>query len=301
MKITVNIAILLVIFFLVPMASATINVTAESVGQTWVTWSWDEGLDVTEIYVDGHKMCGFESTMPTFDMLDLSSCQPHNVSIFTSTDNGTNWVTTLCVSPTGGLGGELKPPVIPVETTNLYTPFILAPILCLAYLFRAVKSDEDAEQNEESNPILGDLVVSGVGVVISAMVVIWFVQGISSAPVVIESVSYTLSQSESDNVGDIQALLANVTTPEYKINPGGTGMFIRSSISSSEVTVSGSSVVIYTHDSVRQLYQDMGIALLYVLLGAVLGLMFAWSLLEMRRQIQERNYYDENDMESYGG
>lgn len=300
MKTTIKIAILLIFVFIIPPAAATINVTAESVGQTWVTWTWDAGLNVTEIYVDGHKMCGFESTMPTFDMLDLRSCHLHNVSIFTDTDNGTNWTTTLCAPPTpGGIGGELKPPVIPVETTNLYTPFILAPILCLAYLFRAIKSDESDEQNEESNPILGDIIVSGAGFIISAMVVIWFVQGISSAPVTIESVSYSLNAG--DELGDIRALLENTTVSEYKISPVGTGMFIRSAISSSEITMSGSSVVVHTHDNVRQLYQDIGVAFLYILLGAILGLMFAWSLLELRRQIQERTYYDENDMEQYGG
>jgi hypothetical protein len=74
-----------------------------------------------------------------------------------------------------------------------------------------------------------------------------------------------------------------------------------SSITSSEITMSGSSVIVHTHDSVRQLYQDTGVMLLYMLLCAVLGLMFVWSLLEARRQIQERDYYDENDMEQYGG
>jgi hypothetical protein len=293
--------VILIFLGLVVPASAVINVTAEAVGTTWVTWRWDEGVNVTDIYVDGHRMCGYESTMPSFDMIDLSSCQFHNVSIFSATDYGSNVTTTRCTSPApGGLtGGEVKPPVVPVETTNLYTPFVLAPILCLAYIFRSVKSDENDEQNEESNPILGDIIVSGVGFILSAMVVIWFIQGISSAPVIIESVSYTLSAS--DNVAEIQTLLANTTVSEYKINSGGTGMFIRSSISSSEITVSGSSVIVYTHDTVRQLYQDIGVAILYMLLCAILGLLFAWSLLELRRQIQEREYYDENDMEPYGG
>lgn len=300
MRITTKWFFLVFCVVLVAPASAVINVSADAVGETWVTWSWDTGLNVTEIYVDGHKMCGFESTMPMFDMIDLTPCQFHNVSIFTDTDNGTNVTTTRCVSPTGITGGEIeKPPVIPIETTNLYTPFILAPILCLAYLFRAVKSDENEEQNEESNPIWGDIIISGVGFLISAMVAIWFVQGISSSPAVVESVSYTLPSSGS--IAEIQTLLANTTVSEYKITTGGTGMFMRSAISSSEITVSGSSVIVHTHDSVRQLYQDIGVTILYMLLCALLGLMFVWSLLEARRQLQEREYYDENDMEQYGG
>ena len=301
MKTTIKWIFLLLCLGLVSPASAVINVTADDVGETWVTWSWDEGINVTDIYVDGHRMCGYESTMPTFDMLDLSSCQFHNVTIFSANDTGMNVTHTLCgAAPATGLtGGEQKPPVIPIETTNLYTPFILAPILCLAYMFRAVKSEEDDEQNEESNPIWGDILISGAGFVISAMVAIWFVQGIASAPVVIESVAYTLPNAGS--VSEIQGLLANTTTSEYKISPGGTGMFVRSPISSSEITVTGSSVVVHTHDTVKQLYQDIGLMFLYMLLCAILGLMFVWSLLEARRQIQERNYYDDNDMEQYGG
>ena len=80
--------------------SAIINVTAEDVGTTWITWSWDEGLNVTDIFVDGYKMCGYESTMPSFDMLNQAPCQFHNVSVFTDTDNGTNETYTSCGNDT---------------------------------------------------------------------------------------------------------------------------------------------------------------------------------------------------------
>jgi len=88
--------IVLAIFILAVPVSATINITADATGDTWITWSWDEGLDVTAIFVDGYLMCGYESTLPTFDITGLSSCDNHTVLILTEFDNGTDTASTTC-------------------------------------------------------------------------------------------------------------------------------------------------------------------------------------------------------------
>ena len=88
--------ILLAILILAVPVSATINVTADATGDTWITWSWDEGLNVTAIFVDGYLMSGYESTAPSFDITGLSSCDDHIVLILTEFDNGTDTSSTTC-------------------------------------------------------------------------------------------------------------------------------------------------------------------------------------------------------------
>ena len=95
MKRTISLILLAILILAVPV-SATINVTADATGETWITWSWDEGLNVTAIFVDGYLMCGYESTAPSFDITGLSSCDNHTVLILTEFDNGTDTSATTC-------------------------------------------------------------------------------------------------------------------------------------------------------------------------------------------------------------
>ena len=95
MKHILSLIVLAILILVVPV-SATINVTADATGDTWITWSWDEGLDVTAIFVDGYLMCGYESTLPSFDITGLSSCDNHTVLILTEFDNGTDTASTTC-------------------------------------------------------------------------------------------------------------------------------------------------------------------------------------------------------------
>lgn len=91
--------IILILILIIAPATA-LNVTADAVGETFITWTWDNGLNVTDIFVDGYRMCGYETTMPSFDIMGLSPCEFHNVSIFTETDNGTNETYTSCGNAT---------------------------------------------------------------------------------------------------------------------------------------------------------------------------------------------------------
>jgi len=96
MRITISLILLVIFLILVAPATAFINVSSWNVGETFITWEWDHGLNVTDIYVDGIKMCGYESTMPSFDIMGLQPCELHNVTIFTDNDTGTNETYTLC-------------------------------------------------------------------------------------------------------------------------------------------------------------------------------------------------------------
>ena len=90
--------ILIVIAFAVLPCSALFNVTPSSIGDTAITWQWDSTNETTDIYVDGYKMCGYETTIPVFDASGLTSCYLHNITVFTATDSGTNLTSTTCLT-----------------------------------------------------------------------------------------------------------------------------------------------------------------------------------------------------------
>jgi len=126
MKITISLILLVIFLILVAPATAVINVTAEDVGNTFITWRWDDGLEVSDIYVDGNQMCGYETTLPSFDMLNQLPCTYHNTSIFTLTDNGTNLTMTSCLIPSSPYSqvydhSEVIPtsPVIPIIAISI--------------------------------------------------------------------------------------------------------------------------------------------------------------------------------------
>jgi hypothetical protein len=97
MRITTNPYLFLIIIAVsIAPCSALFNVTPSTIGDTAITWQWDSTNETTDIYVDGYKMCGYETTIPVFDATGLTSCYLHNITVFTATDNGTNYTSTTC-------------------------------------------------------------------------------------------------------------------------------------------------------------------------------------------------------------
>jgi hypothetical protein len=98
-KLSFLIIVLLFCILVVP-SMAAMNINETATGTTWITWEIEPGQDITDIYVDGYQMCGYETTSPTFDIVGLSSCAEHTVVVFTAFDNGTDTASTLCGNAT---------------------------------------------------------------------------------------------------------------------------------------------------------------------------------------------------------
>lgn len=167
--------------------------------------------------------------------------------------------------------------IIPLKASLLSIPFILTPLLCLAYIFRGKR---------EENSIWGNVFASGIGLITSAIVVLWFIQGgVTSVPVTLENTSYEIPGTMT--LAEAQAIQNNASTTVNIIGAGGNGMFIRSAAATAEAS-EGTRIVIRTHDIVIQQYQDIGVAILYALMGVVLVALLLWSLWEMYVQIMMR-------------
>jgi hypothetical protein len=106
MKTTTKIIFLLLsILFCISSASATLNITMLDRGTNFITWEWTSPSDVSEMYIDGQLMCGYESTDPTISIVDLLSNSCHNLTLFTDIGNNSNVACTMSSNATRG-GGE---------------------------------------------------------------------------------------------------------------------------------------------------------------------------------------------------
>lgn len=290
--------------FLPPVAAFTSNVTCGLVPftaqfndtsgyATASAWSWN--------FNNGNT-----STSQNPEIL-YSGTGYFGVNFSVTTPNGTSWSNVssymlarpagdTCVMPSAATVTEegmkalpssvkLNPDIIPII-------FTIIPFACLGYIFR--KRGEG-----ESNSLWSNLIASGVGAVVAGMVVLWLIGGgIGSVPVTLENVSYEIPSSMS--VSDAIAIQDAATSQASTIGHGGDGMFIATAMSTAERT-SPMSVMVRTYDTVTVKYQDGGLMFLYLLLCTVLVALFGWSIIAMRNQLQEQEYYEENDMEKYGG
>jgi hypothetical protein len=95
---------LLLLLLLVAPVSAVINVTPASVGSSYIVWEWNTGLDLSDMYVDGNLMCGYETTDNNYAITGLNPNEQHNITVYTLTDTGGNITYTLN-GTSGGTGG----------------------------------------------------------------------------------------------------------------------------------------------------------------------------------------------------
>ena len=89
--------------------SATIAITPAEVGSTYIKWQWAGGLTLTEMYLDGNVMCGYDTEAPNITFTDLNPGELHTLQLLTAGDSGTNSTytnsSTNCSAPAGNATG----------------------------------------------------------------------------------------------------------------------------------------------------------------------------------------------------
>lgn len=169
--------------------------------------------------------------------------------------------------------------------------FMALPVGCIYYIFRGLE--------ENSNPLWGNVIAAGVSMVVSALLVIWFLQGSIVSPVPVTNATYTIpvNLSSSDLAGQITA--ASITT--NKLAGSGAGMMTRSSISASGSSITNQTVItVHTSDIVYVQFQDYGVMFGYALAFLISFLAFIWSLSRLK-DATEINEAEEDNPENYGG
>lgn len=165
--------------------------------------------------------------------------------------------------------------------------FLIIPWACLVYIFRGV--------GEEQNPLWGNVLASGISFVVCLMIAIWFFSGTVVSPTVVVNATYQISTDmTAEEMLAEQAELSNTTE---QLGAGGSGMFVRSAISTSGNVTNSTEINVRTYDIIYQQYQDFGIMALYVFLGLISVALFLWSVSEMRTELTNQRDDANNDGE----
>ena len=70
-------------------ASAAINVTAETTASSFIRWTWDPAT-LTGINVDGKLISSFDPAATSYILSNLGPDEMHQITIYTAGDSGTN-------------------------------------------------------------------------------------------------------------------------------------------------------------------------------------------------------------------
>jgi PKD repeat protein len=204
-------------------------------------------------------------------------------------ENKTNLITvalegTYCDASSGGnvtvVGGNNPPTTTPLKPNLVVLPFLVIPLISMFYIFRG--------DGTENNSVWGDVIATGTGMVVSAMVALWFIQGgVTSIPVTVENATYVIPSTMS--IDDAYTVQSNAAQEVSVLGAKGSGMFITSGISSMEPS-EGATITVHTHDTVTQQYTDVGVAMLYMMFTLILAVLFLYSIAFGIQQVRDDDY-----------
>ncbi len=121
--------LLLVCAMLIPVVSAEIPITVTDVGCTYIQWNWTPGVELTDMYIDGQLMCGYETTDPGFLLTDLHVAETHTIQILGGGDAGANTTQTSSITEcmsNAGFSAQVDTP-FPAELIPI--PIVVAILL----------------------------------------------------------------------------------------------------------------------------------------------------------------------------
>lgn len=78
----------LIILCLISPVLAEINITADEVGETYIKWSWNDGLTLTNLTVDGYNIKYFDKNDNHFILSDTNAGELHSIAVYTDSDSG---------------------------------------------------------------------------------------------------------------------------------------------------------------------------------------------------------------------
>jgi len=110
MKTTTNFLLLVVGILLIAIpVSADLTVVVTSNTTNSIQWGWNAGTNLSSMHIDGHLMCGYDTTIPSITMDELYPHTCHTIDLVSDTGQlGNNTACTLNGTPTayGGISND---------------------------------------------------------------------------------------------------------------------------------------------------------------------------------------------------
>jgi hypothetical protein len=114
--------VILLFIFVIP-TSALINVTAITKTSSEIVWTWNTGLNITSVSVDGSQVALIDKNSSTFILSGLKPLETHIIMVYSLSDVGINTTNTTAGIPTNqeNFFGTILP----------YLLFILGAFFCV--------------------------------------------------------------------------------------------------------------------------------------------------------------------------
>lgn len=148
--------------------------------------------------------------------------------------------------------------------------FLLMSAGCFYYIFRWLTSND--------NPVLGNILATGLNTIICAFFVAWFVNGAITDVTVVENQTFYANYATIGG-GNISAINNAMTTKQYQLDADGAGMYTIKAINSPTIattTLANLTVEYSTHDIVYTQYQERGLSYFFILLALINAALFLW-------------------------
>jgi len=116
--------------------NATYNLSTNQIGSSYVSWNWDAGINLTDIFIDGVAQCGYDTEVNQIKFSGLYPQTTYTIRIVRD-DGGES---TCAVSTTGEKSGGGNT-VYQVSNVNTPLPIAVIILALLAAVYVAKKKD----------------------------------------------------------------------------------------------------------------------------------------------------------------
>jgi len=83
------------IIMLCGIAQGTINISASEVSHNYIKWTWNSGLILTNMSIDGYHIILVDKSTTSFILSELQENTTHTIKIMTREDSGFNETSTI--------------------------------------------------------------------------------------------------------------------------------------------------------------------------------------------------------------
>lgn len=157
--------------------------------------------------------------------------------------------------------------------------FLVAVLGLFWYIFRGMGDDQ--------NPIWGNIIASGINLVVCSLLTIWLIQGNIVQIYMVANDTHTIDLINM-SAGDIANISGSVTEPVIQLDSAGAGMYEMTAVEEDDLgTYSNLSLMKYYHHNIVYIQiQDVALGFFFAFLAVISGCLFGWFVIKAREAVQ---------------
>ena len=120
--------------------NATYNLSTNQIGSTYVSWNWDAGINLTDIFIDGVAQCGYDTEVNQIKFSGLYPQTTYTIRIVRDIGGESTCAVSTTGEKSGGGNGQS------IYVSNVATPLpiaipVLSVLLVIGIVLKTKKKD----------------------------------------------------------------------------------------------------------------------------------------------------------------